>query len=649
MSGLEGSPRAAATWPASHPWRASSSAGSTRSRTPSSTRWPGRGRPSNATARELQGKVAIANAKLAYQRFKASVATDRWMALAAQEPACSGCCGRARARRTPSTANSCTWRADRARHRRHGAPGDVRGVPPPRPSAREPRGGRRGGAGTLAALDELGISLEAITDQLTADGVDLFTQAFEKLFAAIAGELAQPAADAPSQRAGLPPEIETEVRDTIDDWQSGSKVRRLWAGDHTLWTGADESDWLGWLHVAEEQAAHSERLDRIARRSRGSGLRARAAARHGWLEPLPGAAFAHLPARRGHPQLRILDSTDPAQVSARERELDLAAASSSSPASPARRSSRTSSSSTSSSACRTRSAPARLRDASSRSPTRLQARAAGRGAGLSPRRARPRVDRRAILGPVGLRHAAGRRDGRRRAGAARPCRAHGAQLLPLPSRPPTTRARAGFDHRRVRPPWARQAHPRGVARDRRPRRLARAALAESTGKDGKGVIPIDREPLGRRTSTATTGCSSTSGSGRAQTKHRTLPWTRSRRRPPVVRIGIDDLYDIGGELFRWEFATAVAGSVIGINPFDQPDVEASKVVTRDLTDAYERHGKLPDEELIATFDGTPCTRTSATPPSFRPQPARTPSRGFCERTWAGSASATTLRCWRTSR
>ena len=62
---------------------------------------------------------------------------------------------------------------------------------------------------------------------------------------------------------------------------------------------------------------------------------------------------------------------------------------------------------------------------------------------------------------------------------------------------------------------------------------------------------------------------------------------------PVVRIAVADRYHIGQEFFRWEIATAVAGSILGINPFDQPDVEASKDKTRELTTAYERAGKLP--------------------------------------------------------
>ena len=72
---------------------------------------------------------------------------------------------------------------------------------------------------------------------------------------------------------------------------------------------------------------------------------------------------------------------------------------------------------------------------------------------------------------------------------------------------------------------------------------------------------------------------------------------------PVVRIAVADRYHIGQEFFRWEFATAVAGSILGINPFDQPDVEASKVKTRELTSAYENSGKLPAETPILRDQG----------------------------------------------
>ena len=72
---------------------------------------------------------------------------------------------------------------------------------------------------------------------------------------------------------------------------------------------------------------------------------------------------------------------------------------------------------------------------------------------------------------------------------------------------------------------------------------------------------------------------------------------------PVVEIELADKYDLGQEFFRWEIATAVAGSILKINPFNQPDVEASKIVTRQLTEAYEKTGNLPEEAPIFNEGG----------------------------------------------
>ncbi|MGI8450002.1 MAG: hypothetical protein ACR2MP_23065, partial [Streptosporangiaceae bacterium] len=116
-------------------------------------------------------------------------------------------------------------------------------------------------------------------------------------------------------------------------------------------------------------------------------------------------------------------------------------------------------------------------------------------------------------------------------------------------------------------------------------------LAESTGKHGRGVIPVDREPL-----------ADTSAYG----PDRLFVRLRLAAEPdpaavealidaghPVCQIELGDVYDLGREFFRFEFAVAVAGSILGINPFDQPDVEDAKVAARRLTDAYEASGSLP--------------------------------------------------------
>jgi hypothetical protein len=129
-------------------------------------------------------------------------------------------------------------------------------------------------------------------------------------------------------------------------------------------------------------------------------------------------------------------------------------------------------------------------------------------------------------------------------------------------------------------------------------------LAESTGKQGKGIIPVDREEL---------------GSPGIYSNDRIFAYVRLESAPDaaqdakvaaleqagqaVIRISVDDIYDLGQEFFRWEIATAVAGSIIGINPFNQPDVEASKIVTRKLTEEYEKTGSLPAEKPVLEDSG----------------------------------------------
>jgi transaldolase/glucose-6-phosphate isomerase len=124
-------------------------------------------------------------------------------------------------------------------------------------------------------------------------------------------------------------------------------------------------------------------------------------------------------------------------------------------------------------------------------------------------------------------------------------------------------------------------------------------IAESTGKIGKGLIPVDREAL---------GAPEVYGNDRVfvhlrladepdMAQKQKLDALRTAGHP-VVEIELADTYDLGQEFFRWEIATAVAGSILKINPFNQPDVEASKIVTRQLTEAYEKSGKLPEESPI---------------------------------------------------
>jgi len=129
-------------------------------------------------------------------------------------------------------------------------------------------------------------------------------------------------------------------------------------------------------------------------------------------------------------------------------------------------------------------------------------------------------------------------------------------------------------------------------------------LAESTGKQGKGLVPVDREDVG---SPEVYGDDRLfiylRVRGDADEQQESAVAELERAGQPVVRIELADKYELGAEFFRWEVATAVAGSILGINPFNQPDVEASKVATRQLTTEFEKFGAFPPQDPILAEDG----------------------------------------------
>ena len=119
-------------------------------------------------------------------------------------------------------------------------------------------------------------------------------------------------------------------------------------------------------------------------------------------------------------------------------------------------------------------------------------------------------------------------------------------------------------------------------------------VAESTGKNGRGIIPIADEPLG---DPSVYGADrlfvyvrDTSHPEPAQDK---VVHALEDAGHPIVRIAVASPHGLAQEFFRFEVATAVAGAILGINPFDQPDVEASKIATRAMTEAFEKTGALP--------------------------------------------------------
>ena len=132
---------------------------------------------------------------------------------------------------------------------------------------------------------------------------------------------------------------------------------------------------------------------------------------------------------------------------------------------------------------------------------------------------------------------------------------------------------------------------------------AEQLIAESTGKDGKGLIPIDGETLGDASQYGNDRFFiDIRTEGERDAAHDAKLTALEKAGHPVVRIVMKSIDHIGQEFFRFEMAVAVAGSVLGINPFNQPDVEAAKIKTRELTAAYEKTGSLPREKPVVSTE-----------------------------------------------
>jgi len=127
-------------------------------------------------------------------------------------------------------------------------------------------------------------------------------------------------------------------------------------------------------------------------------------------------------------------------------------------------------------------------------------------------------------------------------------------------------------------------------------------IGESTGKEGKGILPVVGEPP---------GTPQVYGADRlfiylrlaGDETYNEAVRSLEEAGQPVLKIQVDDLYDLGGQFFFWEMATAVAGAVLEINPFDQPNVEAAKIQARRMVEAFRREGKLPELQPVLEVDG----------------------------------------------
>ena len=408
-----------------------------------------------------------------------------------------------------------------------------------------------------------------------------------------------------AQTASLPADLDAALKKPLDDWRASEKVKRLWQRDASLWTNEDESKWLGWLGIADEQRASAAKLKEIADEVKSAGFSDILLLGMGGSSLCPevlALTFAQTP---GFPRLHILDSTDPAQIRSVEKKVNLAKT---------------------------------LFIVSSKSGSTLEP-------NIYKQYFFERVQQTvgadkagshfiAITDPGSKMQQIAERDRFRHIFYGLP--SIGGRYSALSNFGMVPAAAMGLDTGKFlqRTKEMVEACTATAPVEQNPgvmlglivgtaAKLGRDKLtlitspgiadlgawleqliAESTGKLGKGIIPVDREAL---------GAPEVYGNDRifAYVRLESAPdaaqdtkvATIEKAGHPVVRIAVADIYNLGQEFFRWEMATAVAGSILGINAFNQPDVEASKIVTKQLTSEYENTGSLPPEKPVVEEAG----------------------------------------------
>ncbi|HEY1615264.1 MAG TPA: bifunctional transaldolase/phosoglucose isomerase [Rhizomicrobium sp.] len=556
-----------------------------------------------ATLEALKGKVAIANAKLAYAHYKKTFSGQRWqqlLALGAHPQRLLWASTSTKNKAYPDvlyvdaligrdTVNTIPLETLNA-FRDHGHP------------AATLDNGVDEAKAQLDRLAQAGISLDAITDTLVTEGVDLFAAAADQLYATLADKRAKFLDGRSLRLAPALGDAQKAVDAEIAQWTRQGKLRRLWAHDNSVWTGADEQNWLGWLDIANREAADLSALDAFAKDVRDGGFE------HIVLLGMGGSSLGAevigltLAGAKGQPTLHVLDSTDPDQIHTVERSV-----------SPGKT----------------------LFLVSSKSGTTLEPnilmdhflRFAATGGGDAAKQfvaiTDPGTPFEKVAREKGFRHifhgdpAIGGRFSVLSKFGLVPAAATGVDVKRLLSEAML----AAESCEPMAPPASNPGVQLGVAlgvlardfkRDKITFVCSRSIaslgawleqlLAESTGKHGKGLIPLDGESLGEVDVYGDDRVFvhlHVTGDNDANTQLKALQDAGH----PVIRLVIEDTYQIAQMFFVWEMAVAVAGSVIGINPFDQPDVEASKVRTRELTDQMEGDGKSPSAQPDLECDG----------------------------------------------
>ncbi|RUT24358.1 transaldolase [Asaia sp. W19] len=552
----------------------------------------------------LRGKVAIANAKVAYQHYLEVTASERWKKLAAAG---------AQPQRLlwASTGTKDKTFSDVLYVEELIGEDTVNTIPPATFDAFRDHGKLRASLTenvedafkVLEQQAKLGLDLDGVTKTLVTEGCASFCDAFDQLLGAVANKQATfLGPKLIEQKADLPADLKAASDAVLEDWRKTGKGRKLWAKDASVWTGGDEASWLKWLDIVDERLAHVAELEAFASEVKAKGFSDVLLLGMGGSSLGPEVIAETFGQIAGFPKLHVLDSTDPQQVKTFENAVDLKKT---------------------------------LFIVSSKSggtlePNILKAyffAAAEKALGSAPGKHFV-----AVTDPGSHMEQVAKGDGfwkifygeKQIGGRFSVLSNFG--LVPAAAAGLNVRAFLESALRSVKgasastPPAQNTALQLGAILGAAATKFGRdkvtiiaspaiydlgawleQLLAESTGKKGTGLIPIDDETL---------------GAPGVYGKDRVFAYLRLTDAPcpnqekaiaalaaagePVVTIDLADKLDIAQAFFHWEYATAVAGSVLAIDPFDQPDVEFSKIETKKLTTAFNETGKLPAETPFAT-------------------------------------------------
>jgi len=540
-------------------------------------------------ARALLGKTAIANAKVTYQRFRETFSGSRWRQLAGRGARVQRVLWASTSTKNPAYPD--TMYVDELI-----GPDTVNTVPPETLQAFFDHGKVavtvtkqvEEAQDQLDQLANLGIDLGAMTEQLQEEGVKKFVTPFESLLENIAGKVAQLGQNQATFTARLG-EYQGTVDTALAELKDQRIMNRIWDHDYTIWKPQPEeiSNRLGWLHLPEEMANNVGRIMELATAVRAEGYSQVLLLGMGGSSLAP-EVFANV---FGHDHdglaLAVLDSTDPEVVRACDEQEDLAktlfiVATKSGG---------------------TVETLSFFKFFYNRTVATVGRESAGEhfvaitDVGSKLDQLAEAYDFRAVFlndPNIGGRYAALSYFGLVPAGLVGvdlPRLLESALLMSHSGMGGTLGVIMGELAKQGRDKVTLISSP-GLANFGD---WIEQLIAESTGKDGKGILPVVGEPLyspGDYSQDRLFVYLCLDGDQSYEAAMAKLAATGQ----PLVTLDLKDRYDLGGQFFLWEMATAVAGNRMGIQPFDQPNVESAKILAREMVTTYQKTGKLPAGE-----------------------------------------------------